>query len=224
VAWNALLTGSKLWCCFPPDVDEAVLLLNTEDGVTAATNDAQDADGDGSGDPKKADALNADANRATDDDEIDSDFDSDFDFDISALQWFGRCSKGVVVWCAFFGRKPHSRLSLDPTPVRFNCSLEANMRVTNSIPLRASSLSYLTGSHCNLRRNTKGQSWRPDHPATTGRGGVHTSWVVARRVEFRAIHSHIQQPCSPARYCCLVPSAVTGRPRICALLARDAAS
>lgn len=27
VAWNALLVGCKLWCCFPPDVDESVLQL-----------------------------------------------------------------------------------------------------------------------------------------------------------------------------------------------------
>lgn len=32
VAWNALLVGCKLWCCFPPDVDESALLLNLEDG------------------------------------------------------------------------------------------------------------------------------------------------------------------------------------------------
>jgi threonine synthase len=38
---------------------------------------------------------------------------------------------------AFFDRILHSRMLLDPTHVRFNhaCALEANMRVTNSIPL-----------------------------------------------------------------------------------------
>ncbi|CAN0040443.1 unnamed protein product [Ectocarpus sp. 8 AP-2014] len=30
VAWNALLVGCKLWCCFPPDVDESALLLNLD--------------------------------------------------------------------------------------------------------------------------------------------------------------------------------------------------
>lgn len=32
VAWNALLVGCKLWCCFPPDVDESALLLNLDGG------------------------------------------------------------------------------------------------------------------------------------------------------------------------------------------------
>lgn len=32
VAWNALLVGCKLWCCFPPDVDESALLLNLDAG------------------------------------------------------------------------------------------------------------------------------------------------------------------------------------------------
>lgn len=32
VAWNALLVGCKLWCCFPPDVDESALLLNLKEG------------------------------------------------------------------------------------------------------------------------------------------------------------------------------------------------
>ena len=30
VAWNALLSGTKLWCCLPPDVDEEFLLLNLD--------------------------------------------------------------------------------------------------------------------------------------------------------------------------------------------------
>lgn len=33
VAWNALLVGCKLWCCFPPDVDESALLLNLDCGA-----------------------------------------------------------------------------------------------------------------------------------------------------------------------------------------------
>lgn len=33
VAWNALLVGCKLWCCFPPDVDESALLLNLDGGA-----------------------------------------------------------------------------------------------------------------------------------------------------------------------------------------------
>lgn len=33
VAWNALLVGCKLWCCFPPDVDERALLLNLDGGA-----------------------------------------------------------------------------------------------------------------------------------------------------------------------------------------------
>ncbi|CAM9928122.1 unnamed protein product [Hapterophycus canaliculatus] len=32
VAWNALLVGCKLWCCFPPDVNESALLLNLDAG------------------------------------------------------------------------------------------------------------------------------------------------------------------------------------------------
>jgi histone arginine demethylase JMJD6 len=31
VAWNALLTGCKLWCCLPPDVDESLLLLTLDE-------------------------------------------------------------------------------------------------------------------------------------------------------------------------------------------------
>lgn len=33
VAWNALLVGCKLWCCFPPDVDQSALLLNLDGGA-----------------------------------------------------------------------------------------------------------------------------------------------------------------------------------------------
>ena len=31
IAWNALLSGIKLWCCLPPDVDEELLLLNLDE-------------------------------------------------------------------------------------------------------------------------------------------------------------------------------------------------
>jgi histone arginine demethylase JMJD6 len=66
VAWNALLVGCKIWCCFAPDVDENVLLLNDDDAAAAAT------EGD-----------------TVDDDDYDED--EDFEFDMSALQWFGKC-------------------------------------------------------------------------------------------------------------------------------------
>jgi histone arginine demethylase JMJD6 len=65
VAWNALLVGCKIWCCFSPDVDESVLLLNDDAAVTEG--DTVD-DGDG-----------------------DDEDDEDFEFDMSALQWFGKC-------------------------------------------------------------------------------------------------------------------------------------
>lgn len=45
VAWNALLSGGcKLWCCFPPDVDESVLLLN--DGCCEEDELKEDDDDD----------------------------------------------------------------------------------------------------------------------------------------------------------------------------------
>lgn len=63
VAWNALLSGCKLWCCLPPTVPESMLLLN---------NNTTDQHGDsGEGD---------------DDDGHDDEF-----FDLSALQWFEQC-------------------------------------------------------------------------------------------------------------------------------------
>ena len=31
IAWNALLSGTKLWCCLPPNVDEELLLLNLDE-------------------------------------------------------------------------------------------------------------------------------------------------------------------------------------------------
>ena len=31
IAWNALLSGTKLWCCLPPDVNEDLLLLNLDE-------------------------------------------------------------------------------------------------------------------------------------------------------------------------------------------------
>ena len=33
IAWNALLSGVKLWVCLPPTIDERHLLLNTDAGA-----------------------------------------------------------------------------------------------------------------------------------------------------------------------------------------------
>jgi histone arginine demethylase JMJD6 len=42
VAWNALLSGCKLWCCLPPDVPERALLLNVDQDLD--DNDGDDED------------------------------------------------------------------------------------------------------------------------------------------------------------------------------------
>jgi hypothetical protein len=63
VAWNALLSGCKLWCVLPPTVDESALLLlpeQEEDDGGAKEKEVEEGEGD------------------------------DDDFDLSALQWFGR--------------------------------------------------------------------------------------------------------------------------------------
>lgn len=44
VAWNALLVGCKLWCCFPPDVDEGALLLNLDGCSEGGEEDEEDFD------------------------------------------------------------------------------------------------------------------------------------------------------------------------------------
>ncbi len=44
VAWNALLVGCKLWCCFPPDVDERALLLNLDGYTEGGEEDEEDFD------------------------------------------------------------------------------------------------------------------------------------------------------------------------------------
>jgi histone arginine demethylase JMJD6 len=64
VAWNALLVGCKIWCCFSPEVAESVLLLN-DDAAATEEDTVDDSDG--------------------------GDDDEDFEFDMSALQWFGKC-------------------------------------------------------------------------------------------------------------------------------------
>ena len=62
VAWNALLSGCKLWCCLPPDVvDESVLQLFVD---STSSHDAE---------------------------EENHEDDEDFEFDTSALQWFAHC-------------------------------------------------------------------------------------------------------------------------------------
>lgn len=67
VAWNALLTGCKLWCCLSPDiVTEDILLLSHNDG----TDDAMNGNSEGGAE-------------STDD--------ADDDFDLSALDWFQQC-------------------------------------------------------------------------------------------------------------------------------------
>jgi histone arginine demethylase JMJD6 len=42
VAWNALLSGCKLWCCLPPDVTESALLLNFDQDSDDEADDAFD--------------------------------------------------------------------------------------------------------------------------------------------------------------------------------------
>ena len=42
VAWNALLSGCKLWCCLPPDVPESALLLNFDEGEEDSDDDEDD--------------------------------------------------------------------------------------------------------------------------------------------------------------------------------------
>jgi histone arginine demethylase JMJD6 len=43
VAWNALLSGCKLWCCLPPNVPERFLLLNLEDDDDDDDDDEQES-------------------------------------------------------------------------------------------------------------------------------------------------------------------------------------
>ena len=45
VAWNALLSGCKLWCCLPPTVSESILLLNNTTSVEQ--DDSSDHDDEG---------------------------------------------------------------------------------------------------------------------------------------------------------------------------------
>ncbi|GMH47656.1 hypothetical protein TrVE_jg8286 [Triparma verrucosa] len=45
IAWNALLSGCKVWVCFPPDIDESFLLLNLDgenDGDKSVDSNASD--------------------------------------------------------------------------------------------------------------------------------------------------------------------------------------
>ena len=54
-----------------------------------------------------------------------------------------------LVRCAFFDRNLHSRMPLDPTHVHLKpCSLEANMRVTNGIPLGCSLVLPVDTANC----------------------------------------------------------------------------
>jgi hypothetical protein len=61
VAWNALLSGCKLWALLPPDVGEASLLLNSSGSISEATERLPQSE----------------------------DEDDGADFDLSALDWFG---------------------------------------------------------------------------------------------------------------------------------------
>jgi hypothetical protein len=85
VAWNALLSGCKLWAILPPDIDEALLLLNsdTRDTDTAeetrCSNDFVDV---GHSPGSAAEAASGE--------------DGDHDFDLSALDWFGRLQSADV--------------------------------------------------------------------------------------------------------------------------------
>ncbi|GMH92336.1 hypothetical protein TL16_g12317, partial [Triparma laevis f. inornata] len=63
VAWNALLSGCKVWITFPPDIDESFLLLNI---------------GEDSSDDESS------TNSSTHSDSSD-------DFDLSAIEWFSKC-------------------------------------------------------------------------------------------------------------------------------------
>ena len=84
VAWNALLVGCKLWCCFPPATDEDVLLL---------LSPASDGGGDGGSGGGGGGGDSGDGGG----DDSDSDSDSDDDCpDLSALQWFGQCDPKVL--------------------------------------------------------------------------------------------------------------------------------
>jgi hypothetical protein len=71
VAWNALLVGCKLWCCFPPNVDESVLQLL--------------------GDARSSSSSSSSSSCSNNDDQNDED--DDYEFDTSALQWFANCGK-----------------------------------------------------------------------------------------------------------------------------------
>jgi hypothetical protein len=67
IAWNALLSGRKLWVCLPPDVEESWLLLNLEEGEEG------ESEGEGEGEGEQED-------------------EGDEDFDLSAVSWFAATS------------------------------------------------------------------------------------------------------------------------------------
>lgn len=105
VAWNALLSGCKLWAILPPDIDETMLLLNTK--KVGETMNRSFFAGDEHG--RNGDALAATSTKEDDsihyDDETNKkeeegggggDDDDDDDFDLSALDWFGRLHSANV--------------------------------------------------------------------------------------------------------------------------------
>jgi len=101
VAWNALLSGCKLWAILPPNIDESLLLLTTNEADPNAPNEANSAnkhffascepdfDCDNFGNK----AGNNDGGN-NNDEEVEND--NDDDFDLSALDWFGRLHSANV--------------------------------------------------------------------------------------------------------------------------------
>ena len=93
VAWNALLTGCKLWCCFPPDTDEDVLLLNAHrvrrvddgEGGAAAAKVVRPNRKPVSGSPMPLEFRP--------DDHLAHVFEHEY-YDLSALQWFSLFGSG----------------------------------------------------------------------------------------------------------------------------------
>jgi hypothetical protein len=58
---------------------------------------------------------------------------------------------------AGYGARFRQKMTLEDAIGSHACSLEANMRVTNGIPLGC--FTPLTGSHCKFRPNTEGVGW-----------------------------------------------------------------
>jgi histone arginine demethylase JMJD6 len=107
-AWNALLSGCKLWACLPPNCSESALLLNSTDDVNNKNND--------------------DVN----------DEDEECDFDLSALQWFGRCqSKNELPEDAkIIIQQPGEVVYLPPGWWHVVLNIENSTAISHSLALR----------------------------------------------------------------------------------------